>query len=78
MSQVIKSRTADQCRSHHQKIINYHESVERIISYYKNLLERGAPKADEMKQIPTTSNDEEKVPAYTISRVYNTFRIEIR
>lgn len=27
MSKVVKTRTADQCRSHHQKILIYHKSL---------------------------------------------------
>jgi hypothetical protein len=34
MSQLVKSRTADQCRSHHQKILKYHNSLNEIIRYY--------------------------------------------
>ena len=31
MSREVKTRSADQCRSHHQKILQYHDSVEDII-----------------------------------------------
>ena len=31
----VKTRTADQCRSHHQKIIKYHNSLRDIVEYYK-------------------------------------------
>jgi adenylate kinase family enzyme len=58
MSQVIKTRTADQCRSHHQKIINYHETVDRIIRYYSNLFQKDSSRDIGMKMIPTTSNEE--------------------
>lgn len=34
MSLKVKTRTADQCRSHHQKILKYHESLEQIIRHY--------------------------------------------
>jgi hypothetical protein len=35
MAREVRTRTADQCRSHHQKVLKYHSSVEDIISYYK-------------------------------------------
>lgn len=31
MSQQIKTRSPDQCRSHHQKMIKYHASLDGII-----------------------------------------------
>ena len=31
MSKVVKTRSADQCRSHHQKIIKYHNTIEEAI-----------------------------------------------
>lgn len=34
MSQLVRSRTADQCRSHHQKILKYHNNLNEIIRYY--------------------------------------------
>lgn len=34
MSNEVKSRSADQCRSHHQKVLKYHESLQEIIRYY--------------------------------------------
>lgn len=37
MSNMVKTRTADQCRSHHQKILKMHSSIENIIDYYQYL-----------------------------------------
>ena len=37
MSQAIKTRSADQCRSHHQKMIKYHRDIPNIIEYIKGL-----------------------------------------
>ena len=31
MSKEVKTRSADQCRSHHQKIIKYHNTVDEAI-----------------------------------------------
>lgn len=35
MSEYVKSRTAEQCRSHHQKMIKFHGSIENIIYHIK-------------------------------------------
>jgi hypothetical protein len=35
MAQQVRTRTADQCRSHHQKILKYHRSLQDIVDYYK-------------------------------------------
>jgi len=37
MSQYVKTRSADQCRSHHQKMKKNHPSVQSIIQYIENL-----------------------------------------
>ena len=36
MSYAIQTRDADQCRSHHQKMIQYRSSVAEIIKYYRS------------------------------------------
>jgi hypothetical protein len=38
MSKIIKTRTADQCRSHHQKVIKYHKTLESILQSYSVFL----------------------------------------
>lgn len=35
MSRKIKTRSADQCRSHHQKILKYHNSLEETIKFFE-------------------------------------------
>lgn len=37
MSKAIKSRSADQCRSHHQKMMKYHEDIPNIIRHILSL-----------------------------------------
>ena len=37
MSKVVKTRSADQCRSHHQKMMKYHGSIPSIIRHVQNL-----------------------------------------
>jgi len=42
MAMTVGSRKADQCRSHHQKMIKYHGSIDSIISiisYVRDLVE---------------------------------------
>jgi hypothetical protein len=34
MSRLIKTRTPDQCRSHHQKILMYHSNLEEAIRFF--------------------------------------------
>lgn len=43
MSQHIKSRTPDQCRSHHQKILKFHHNIDNILTIYKERLFRMIP-----------------------------------
>ena len=38
MSKEVKTRSADQCRSHHQKIIKYHHTVEEAIEFFSSKL----------------------------------------
>lgn len=35
MSRLVRTRTAEQCRSHHQKVLKSHETVEEIIRFYR-------------------------------------------
>jgi hypothetical protein len=35
MAMDVKTRTADQCRSHHQKTIKCHNSLGDVVGYYK-------------------------------------------
>ena len=35
MAQFMKSRNADQCRSHHHKLLEYHSTPENIISHFE-------------------------------------------
>ena len=38
MSQEVKTRSADQCRSHHQKIMKYHHTIDGAIKYFSEKL----------------------------------------
>jgi hypothetical protein len=35
ISLFVKTRTSDQCRSHHQKILKIHKSIENILRVYE-------------------------------------------
>jgi len=37
MSQEVKTRSPDQCRSHHQKMMHYHHSIPNIIKHIDDL-----------------------------------------
>lgn len=39
MSEAIKTRSADQCRSHHQKMMKHHENIPNIIEHIGKLLQ---------------------------------------
>lgn len=36
MSLVMGTRNNEQCRSHHQKLMKRHKSLDKIICYFKN------------------------------------------
>ena len=38
MSKVLRSRNPNQCRSHHQKLIQYHGNIDNIITYYQRVV----------------------------------------
>lgn len=44
MSQFVKTRTPDQCRSHHQKVKKLHKTIEDIIVFYDRKVMFGSSK----------------------------------
>lgn len=44
MSQFVKTRTPDQCRSHHQKVQKLHKTIDDIITFYDRKVMFGASK----------------------------------
>lgn len=44
MSQFVKTRTPDQCRSHHQKVQKLHKNIDDIITFYDRKVMFGASK----------------------------------
>lgn len=42
MSQWVKTRSADQCRSHHQKMVKYHGNIKGVIEYVEGLKQNGS------------------------------------
>ena len=44
MSQFIRTRTPDQCRSHHQKVQKLHHTIEDIIKFYDRKVIFGSSK----------------------------------
>lgn len=37
MSRAVVTRSPDQCRSHHQKMMKYHHSLSNIVTYIQGL-----------------------------------------
>lgn len=35
MSKVVKTRSKNQCRTHHQKMIKVHKKISKIIHYFR-------------------------------------------
>lgn len=46
MSRQVRTRTADQCRSHHQKMMKYHRDIPNIIAHVQSLLDPSDQQAD--------------------------------
>ena len=59
MSQQVRTRTADQCRSHHQKILKYHRSLRDIVNYYKRHLFGKQVKGPDVGMLKSTATGEE-------------------
>jgi hypothetical protein len=38
MAKSIRSRNSDQCRSHHQKLMQYHGDINNIILHYQSFV----------------------------------------
>ena len=58
MSKLVRTRTADQCRSHHQKILLYHKSLEEIVRFYEQ--ESTVMEEHDFKKQIKTNADESK------------------
>jgi hypothetical protein len=43
MSQRIKTRTSNQCRSHHQKMMKRHETVAGVIKFIEDMWNDKSP-----------------------------------
>lgn len=63
MSYLVKTRTADQCRSHHQKMLKYHGNITQILERYRKIMNFGEEDrvTDENKKIEKKTGDEEEV-----------------
>ena len=74
MSHVVQTRTPDQCRSHHQKLSQYHHTVDNIINEYKTVFQQrtGTTTEKEIKgQIKLESG------FYSLKTTDNVFKIYI-
>jgi hypothetical protein len=77
MSRSVRTRTADQCRSHHQKILKYHNSLKDIIQYYKQNLFGKQIDGGGLALKRTEHEVEGSGSFCTVYRINNRFRIEI-
>lgn len=50
MSQFIRTRTPDQCRSHHQKVQKLHQTIDDIIKFYDRKVLFGSSKRMKIHQ----------------------------
>ena len=78
MASSIKSRTALQCRSHHQKMMKTHGSIDYIIQYYSQVvipyfkMQEAKLKNEKYKKQP-----KRQYSFYKISIIENRIRIQI-
>lgn len=80
MSKVVKTRTPDQCRSHHQKVLTNHPSLSKIIEHYKEYMfgKQVSDNEKYSKPIRNTGNGEKEIDmVFKIYQIKNRFRIEI-
>lgn len=83
MSKKVRSRNSDQCRSHHQKLVEYYETAENIISHYENnvfSLAECLQRKNLRKRAPSEldkDSEGKSNPFYQINALGGVFRIEI-
>lgn len=78
MSKMIRTRTPDQCRSHHRKAIKHHLTLEQIVNYHwkkkSNSDYRPYFKKMYEKGTVTSENSKKEVLIEKFSRKQNSFR----
>ena len=77
MSKMVKTRTPDQCRSHHQKVLNIHKSLEEVIRYHSAKAEMfgGKPDSETCKPAMRKAMPEEPIsPLYKLTSKGNHFK----
>ena len=62
MSQFLKTRTANQCRSHHQKMLKHYGTIEAIIQEINEKNEEKSEAEDEK----TMKDDAKTLPSPTV------------
>lgn len=73
MSLLVKTRSAEQCRSHHQKIIKNHDTLADIVAYYKRNLFGKQVICDSM--LRATGDGDQPSTFFSIYRRENRFRV---
>ena len=73
ISRHVKTRSSDQCRSHHQKMVKYHGDIHSIVEHIDNLkLKKGPEEKNEIQE----ENPVDKListPAIEMKEANNTF-----
>lgn len=80
MSKFMRTRSSDQCRSHHQKLINYHKTVASIVDHFHQFIfPRMPPRAPKvLLTSPSNSNQISKESSfYSMTIIDNHITIEI-
>jgi hypothetical protein len=78
MSKALRTRVPEQCRSHHQKMIELHSSLPELIRFYREEvfpLGNDHPTHKAAKTAKTTHDSQERL--YRVERSGNCFRLEI-
>lgn len=78
MADCIKSRTALQCRSHHQKMMKTHGSIDYIIQYYSGVVIPYFTKQEaKLKNEKYKKRPKRQYSFYKVSKIGNRIRIQI-
>ena len=59
MSFIITTRNAEQCRTHHQKMVKFHGSVDKVISHHKSEFPSTEPMAVKMRKVVQGKNNKQ-------------------
>lgn len=77
MSKNVRTRVPEQCRSHHQKMMELHRSLDEIIRFFrKEVFPLDQEEIHEEKQVKTEAKQEEEVSP--IVPIIGLYRMEVK